>query len=48
VSPDEARTALHSFIFDNQKARTQLGLEFTPLRKGLEETVSWLKEEELP
>jgi dihydroflavonol-4-reductase len=44
VSRDEARTALHSFIFDNQKARRELGLEFTPLREGLEKTISWLKE----
>ncbi len=45
VSPDEARTALHSFIFDNQKARVELGLVFTPLEDGLERTVSWLQEE---
>jgi len=47
VSPDEARTALHSFIFDNQKARGKLGIEFTPLREGLKRTVDWLREERL-
>jgi dihydroflavonol-4-reductase len=47
VSPDEARTALHSFIFDNQKARRELGLEFTSLQEGLERTVSWLGEKRL-
>lgn len=47
VSPDEARTALHSFIFDNQKARRDLGVEFMPLRDGLERTISWLKDREL-
>ncbi len=45
VSPDEARTALHSFVFDNRKAREELGLEFTPLKQGLERTVSWLRME---
>ncbi|TKJ31793.1 MAG: NAD-dependent dehydratase [Chloroflexi bacterium B3_Chlor] len=44
VSPDEARTALHSFIFDTRKAREALGLEFTPLLVGLRETVNWLLE----
>jgi dihydroflavonol-4-reductase len=47
VSPDEARTALHSFIFDNQKARRELGIEFTSLRDGLQRTVDWLREERL-
>jgi len=47
VSPDEARTALHSFVFDNRKAREELGLEFTPLEQGLERTVSWLQNERL-
>jgi dihydroflavonol-4-reductase len=47
VSPDEARTALHSFVFDNRRARTELGLGFTPLREGLERTVRWLQEERL-
>lgn len=47
VSPDEARTALHSFVFDNRKAREELGLEFTPLDRGLERTVSWLQKERL-
>lgn len=47
VSPDEARTALHSFIFDTRKARTELGTECTPLREGLRKTVDWLREEEL-
>lgn len=45
VSPHEAKTALHSFIFDNQKARVELGLAFTPLEEGLERTVGWLQEE---
>jgi nucleoside-diphosphate-sugar epimerase len=45
VSPDEARTALHSFVLDNRKAREELGLEFTPLEQGLERTVSWLRKE---
>jgi nucleoside-diphosphate-sugar epimerase len=47
VSPDEVRTALHSFIFDTRKARTELGTEDTPLREGLQETVDWLREEKL-
>ncbi len=47
VSPDEARTALHSFIFDTRKARTELGTEDTPLREGLRKTVDWLLEEKL-
>jgi dihydroflavonol-4-reductase len=47
VSPAEARTALHSFIFDTRKAREALGLECTPLRAGLRETVNWLREEKL-
>lgn len=47
VSPDEARTALHSFIFDTERAREELGLGLTPLRQGLERTVSWLQEEGL-
>jgi dihydroflavonol-4-reductase len=47
VSPDEARTALHSFLFDSHKARTRLGVEFTPLREGLQRTVDWLREEGL-
>ncbi len=47
VSPDEARTALHSFTFNNHKARKELGLQFTPLKEGLERTVSWLREEGL-
>lgn len=45
VSPDEAATALHSFIFDNGKARRELGVEFTPLREGVRSTVGWLQEE---
>ena len=47
ICPDEARTALHSFVFDNRKAREELGLEFTPLDRGLERTVSWLQKERL-
>lgn len=47
VSPDEARTALHSFIFDTERAREELGLGLTPLRQGLEGTVGWLQEEGL-
>lgn len=47
ISPDEARTGLHSFTFDNRKARTELGLEFTPLKEGLRRTVTWLRENEL-
>jgi dihydroflavonol-4-reductase len=47
VSPDEARTALHSFIFDTRKARTELGTEDTPLREGMQTTVDWLREEKL-
>jgi dihydroflavonol-4-reductase len=47
ISPDEARTASHSFIFDMSRARKELGLEWTPLRVGLERTVSWLRQEGL-
>ncbi len=47
VSPAEARTALHSFIFDTAKAGTELGTENTPLREGLRKTVEWLREEKL-
>jgi dihydroflavonol-4-reductase len=47
VSVDEARTASHSFIFDTSRARKELGLEWTPLRIGLERTVSWLRQEGL-
>jgi dihydroflavonol-4-reductase len=47
VSLDEARTASHSFIFDTRRAREELGLEWTPLRTGLERTVRWLRQEEL-
>ena len=44
VSCDEARTASHSLIFDTSRAREELGLEWTPLRVGLERTVSWLQQ----
>lgn len=47
VSSDEARTALHSFVFDNRKAREELGLMFTSLSEGLERTVTWLREQAL-
>lgn len=47
VSVDEARTASHSFIFDTSRARRELSLEWTPLRIGLERTVSWLRREGL-
>jgi dihydroflavonol-4-reductase len=47
IAPDEARTASHSFLFDTSKAREELGLEWTPLREGLERTVSWLRGEGL-
>ena len=47
VSLDEARTASHSLIFDTSRAREELGLEWTPLRVGLERTVSWLQQEGL-
>ena len=47
VSVDEARTASHSFIFDTSKARKELGLEWTPLRVGLDRTVNWLRQEGL-
>jgi dihydroflavonol-4-reductase len=47
VSVDEARTASHSFIFDTSRARVELGLEWTPLRTGLERTVGWLRQEGL-
>lgn len=43
VSVDEARTASHSFIFDTSRAQKELGLEWTPLRVGLERTVTWLR-----
>lgn len=45
IAPDEARTASHSFIFDTSKARQELGLTWTPLRVGMEKTVSWLRNE---
>ncbi len=44
VSVDEARTASHTFIFETSGARVELGLEWTPLRTGLERTVSWLRQ----
>lgn len=47
VSMDEARTASHTFIFDTSRARVELGLDWTPLRTGLERTVSWLRQEGL-
>jgi dihydroflavonol-4-reductase len=47
VSVDEARTASHSFIFDTSRAEVELGLEWSPLRIGLERTVSWLRREGL-
>jgi dihydroflavonol-4-reductase len=47
IAPDEARTAAHSFIFDTSRARKELGLDWTPLREGLERTVSWLRQEGL-
>jgi nucleoside-diphosphate-sugar epimerase len=47
VSLDEARTASHSFVFDTRRAQEELGLEWTPLRTGLESTVSWLRQEGL-
>jgi dihydroflavonol-4-reductase len=47
VSIGEAKTASHSFMFDTSKAREELGLEWTPLREGLERTVSWLLDEGL-
>jgi dihydroflavonol-4-reductase len=47
VSVDEARTASHSFIFDTSRAQEELGLEWTPLRVGLERTVNWLCQEGL-
>ena len=34
-------------IFDTGRAREELGLEWTPLRVGLERTVSWLQQEGL-
>jgi dihydroflavonol-4-reductase len=47
IAPDEARTASHSFLFDTSKASEELGLEWTPLREGLERTVDWLRQERL-
>jgi dihydroflavonol-4-reductase len=47
VSADEARTASHTFVFDTSRARVELGLEWTPLRTGLERTVGWLRQEGL-
>ncbi len=47
VSVDEARTASHSFIFDTSRARKELGLEWAPLRSGLESTVNWLRQQGL-
>jgi len=47
ISIDEARTASHSFIMDTRKATEELGLEWTPLRVGLERTVNWLRQEGL-
>lgn len=47
ISPDEARTASHSFRMDTGKAREELGLEWTPLREGMERTVNWLRQEGL-
>jgi dihydroflavonol-4-reductase len=47
VSMDEARTASHSFLFDTSRARRELSLEWTPLRVGLQSTVSWLRQQGL-
>lgn len=47
ISIDEARTASHSLIMDTRKATEELGLEWTPLRVGLERTVNWLRQEGL-
>lgn len=35
------------WLFDNTKARTELGVEFRPARETLEDTVNWLKEARL-
>jgi dihydroflavonol-4-reductase len=41
------RRAVGDLLVDDQRARTELGLERTPLREQLEQTISWLREVEL-
>lgn len=46
IAPLEGvRVAGGSVAFDNTKARTELGLEITPLREALQQSVDWLRAE---
>ncbi len=44
LSRDDTRLALYGLRADNTKARTELGMTFTPLREGLTRTIQWYKD----
>jgi len=44
ISRDNARLCLYGLRADNTKARTELGMNFTPLREGLTRTIQWYRE----
>ncbi len=41
LSRDTVRLGLHGLRADNTKARTELGIAFTPLKEGLTKTIQW-------
>lgn len=44
ISRGNARLCLYGLRADNTKARTELGMNFTPLREGLIRTIQWYRE----
>lgn len=44
LSRDVTRLRLYGLRADNSKARTELGMTFTPLREGLARTVQWYRD----
>ncbi len=44
LSRDSVRLTLYGLRADNTKARTELGMTFTPYREGLKRTIQWYRE----
>ena len=43
ITPGWVKKYLYEWRVSSEKAQKELGYEITPLKKGIEETVNWLK-----
>lgn len=44
ITPPWVKRYMYNWVLDNTKAKTELGISFTPFEEGVEKTVEWLKQ----